>query len=245
MKHSDISRGFSANAIKWMAYLAMLLDHVAFCFLPTDSPLNMIFRVLGRIAAPVMCYFIAEGYAHTSDLRRYMGRLALMAVVSHVPYALCFGYTAFWRVWEVTSVIWSLLMGLVALTFWDRFAIPKHPFVTWAGRFVILGICCLLAYSADWNYIAVFWVVAFGALRGDKNKQAVGFAIGAGLYLLQTYRSGLLLTRYFPLGIVLFLPLLYAYNGTLGKKSKTLKWAGYWFYPVHLILLYLLTRLCA
>lgn len=235
--------GLNANTIKWMAYLAMLLDHVAFVFVPPSNPLYTVFRILGRIAAPAMCFFIAEGYVHTSNLKKYMGRLALMAVVSHVPYALCFGYSHIWQVWRVTSVIWSLLMGLVALVIVDRFTWKGHPLLTWGVRLTLVGVCCILAYSADWNYIAVLWVVAFGILRGSKGKQVLAFALGSALYLAQTYANGLLLGRYFPIGVVLFLPLLFLYNGTLGKKSPVLKWAGYWFYPVHLMVIYLLAML--
>ncbi len=236
-------RGMNANTLKWLANFAMLLDHMAYVFLPRESIFYFIFRCLGRIAAPVMCYFIAEGYAHTSNLKKYMGRLVLIAAISHVPYALCFGYSDIWQVWRVTSVIWSLFMGLVALTIVDRFVWKDHPILTWGVRLASVGVCCVLAYSADWNYIAVLWVVAFGVLRGSKGKQLLAFALGAVLYLAQTYANGLLLGYYFPIGVVLFLPLLFLYNGTLGKKSVVLKWAGYWFYPVHMLVIYLLAML--
>lgn len=233
-------RGLNANTIKWLAYVAMLFDHLAYVFLPKASLLYTLLRMLGRIAAPTMCFFIAEGYAHTSNLRKYLGRLAIMAVVSHVPYTLCFGYSRIWQVWRVTSVIWSLLMGLVALVIVDRFTWKGHPILTWGVRLALVGICCILSYSADWNYIAVLWVVAFGVLRGSKGRQIVAFGFGAAVYLAQTYANGLLLGLYFPIGVVLFLPLLLLYNGTLGKKSAVLKWAGYWFYPVHMLVIYLL-----
>lgn len=236
-------RGLSANIVKWIAYLAMLLDHIAYVFVPASHPLYLVFRVLGRIAAPTMCFFIAEGYAHTSNLKKYMGRLALMAVISHLPYALCFRYSNIWQVWRVTSVIWSLLMGLVALTIVDRFSWKGHPVLTLGVRTAAVGICCMLAYSADWNYIAVLWVVAFGLLKGSKGKQVLAFAFGAVLYLVQTYGNGLLMREFYPLGVVLFLPLFFLYNGKLGKKSAVLKWAGYWFYPVHLMAIYLVALL--
>lgn len=236
-------RGLSANIVKWTAYLAMLLDHIAYVFIPASYPLYMVFRVLGRIAAPTMCFFIAEGYAHTSNLKKYMGRLALMAIISHLPYALCFRYSNIWQVWRVTSVIWSLLMGLVALTIVDRFSWKGHLVLTLGVRTAAVGICCMLAYSADWNYIAVLWVVAFGLLKGSKGKQVLAFAFGAVLYLVQTYGNGLLMREFYPLGVVLFLPLFFLYNGKLGKKSAVLKWAGYWFYPVHLMAIYLVALL--
>lgn len=44
----------------------------------------------GRITAPVMCFFISEGYHHTHNLKRYFGRMCVFAVISHFAYAYCF-----------------------------------------------------------------------------------------------------------------------------------------------------------
>ncbi len=241
---AEQSVGLCANWIKLIAYAAMLLDHFAYCFLQKESALYLVFRIVGRIAAPVMCFFIAEGYRHTSNLKKYMGRLALMAVISHVPYVLCFGYgiSAAWKVWRVTSVIWSLLMGLVALTLFEKIRWEKYPILEWLARIAAVVVCALLAYSADWNYIAVIWILAFGLLYESKLRRTAAFLLGAVVYLGQCYRNGLL-TRWFPLGVVLFLPLLFLYTGKLGKKSKVRQWAAYWFYPVHLIVLYLIALL--
>ncbi len=243
MKEDPKSFGLSANTLKWLAYLAMLLDHIAYVFLEEGSPWYALFRILGRVAAPTMFFFIAEGYYHTSHLRKYIGRLAVMAVVSHIPYALCFGFDNFLEVWHVTSVMWTLLMGLVALTAVDRMAIPAHPLLTLVAKGMTVGLCCLLAYSADWNYIGVLWIVAFGLLRDRRSKQLVAFFAGALLYLTQTCRNGVLLSHLFPLGVFLFLPILFLYNGSRGNKNPVLKWMGYWFYPLHLTVLYLLSRM--
>lgn len=110
--------GFNANQIKVLAIGTMALDHGASVLLETSS-WEWCLRLLGRLTAPVMCFFIAEGYHHTSNLKKYMGRLLLLAVISHVPFHLCFGQDV-WAIWRSTDVGFSLLFGLVALTIWDR-----------------------------------------------------------------------------------------------------------------------------
>jgi hypothetical protein len=235
--------GLSANAVKWIAYLAMLLDHVAYVFVPEDHPLYTVFRMMGRVAAPTMFFFVTEGYYHTSDLKRYMGRIALMTVISHVPYALCFGYDRVWEVWRVTSVMWTLLMGLVALTAVDRLEIKAHPQFNILAKMAAVALCCFFAYSADWNYIGVIWVVAFGVLRGHKGKQLLAFFLGVIINFVQICEYGLFPRHLFPLGILLFIPVLFLYNGERGSKNPVLKWAGYWFYPLHLSVIYLLSRI--
>ena len=79
-------RGLNRNELKYLAITAMLLDHIAWYLLPFASPTAQIFHVVGRITAPLMCYFAAQGYRYTRSLPRYLGRLALFAAVSQVPW---------------------------------------------------------------------------------------------------------------------------------------------------------------
>ncbi len=64
----------------------MLIDHIAWAFVPTGTILGQIMHIIGRITAPIMSYFIAEGFYHTSNLKRYGLRLGIFAIISHIPY---------------------------------------------------------------------------------------------------------------------------------------------------------------
>ena len=103
----------NANTLKLIAVLAMVLDHAATVFLADTAPAALFFHAVGQIAAPIMCFFVAEGYAYTSNLKKYLLRLFIAAVISHVPYALCFKFTV-WEFWYVTGVLWGLFLGLLA-----------------------------------------------------------------------------------------------------------------------------------
>lgn len=127
----------NANTLKFIAVLAMVLDHAATVFLADTAPAALFFHAVGQIAAPIMCFFVAEGYAHTSNLKKYLLRLFIAAVISHVPYALCFKFTV-WEFWYVTGVLWGLFLGLLAVTLWKRLRAP-----VWV-RLLLLGLCCLL-----------------------------------------------------------------------------------------------------
>lgn len=169
-----------------------------------------------------MCFLIAEGYYHTSNLWRYMKRLFVMAVISHVPFALCFGYNV-WAFWQATDVLWALLLGLIALTIYHR--------KDWGmvRKLIGIGVCCLLAYPADWNYIAVLMVLLFGIFHGEKNPQTASHIAVTTLYELQAlaYSTSVLAK----LGILFSIPLLRRYNGQRGPKSKLIQWGFYWFLP--------------
>lgn len=90
----------NAFELKIVAITAMFLDHVVAITLSHNSYLGMLLRFPGRIVAPVMCYFIAEGYYKTSNPIKYAKRLLFFSIISHLPYNLLFGYEFF----EATSL---------------------------------------------------------------------------------------------------------------------------------------------
>lgn len=222
----------SANALKFFAVVVMVFDHCATVFLPLNTPISLWIHAFGQLAAPVMCFFIAEGYWHTTNLRRYLGRLLLAALLSHIPYTLCFNFCPL-RVWTATSIMWSLFLGLLALTLWRQ--------LQNAALRVLVTLCCsLLAYSANWNYIAVLWILAFGLFRSHPVEKWLAFSAVSLLYGFQYFLHGSLTPLWIRPFVLLALPILQLYGGNLGRKSKALQWGYYLFYPLHFIVLYLL-----
>ena len=223
----------TSNGLKCIAVAAMFFDHFFSVFLVQEGLAGSLLRITGRVAAPIMCYLVAEGFAHTRNVRKYLGRLFLFAVLSHFPYVAYFHLT--W--WKATSVIWGLFLGLLALT------LAKSGKLSFPLKLAAVLACCLLAYPADWNYIGVLWILYFGLYQGDFKKQMLSFAlIGIIVFLIpDLYHFGWEHTYQF--GIFLAIPLLYLYNGKRGRKSRLIKWGFYVFYPVHLVLLELLRLL--
>lgn len=178
----------NANTLKLIAVLAMVLDHAATVFLADTAPAALFFHAVGQIAAPIMCFFIAEGYTYTSNLKKYLLRLFIAAVISHVPYALCFKFTV-WEFWYVTGVLWGLFLGLLAVTLWKRLRAP-----VWV-RLLLLGLCCLLAYPANWNYIAVLWIFGFAVFRENPKKAMVVFRARHAFVCFAVFRLRLYAAR--------------------------------------------------
>ena len=224
----------NANTLKVIAMALMFVDHFAVVFFPGSALLHMLFRFPGRIVAPVICFFIAEGYHYTSDRKKYVLRLLALAVVSHIPFNVTF-YDSL-SPFTATSVIWALAMGLIALS------AVKSEKLHIAIKPVIVALCCAAAWTANWNFVAVLWIVAFGLFHGNFKRQILAFcAVGIVFHLAIVYhRFGF--SHWFQLGIFLSIPLLAMYNGRLGKKSKIMAYSFYVFYPAHLLVLYALDR---
>jgi TctA family transporter len=229
---------FTANKLKMIAIILMLLDHFVVIFIQEESVLHMVLRIPGRIVSPIICFLISEGYHYTSNRKNYIFRLFVLAVVSHIPFNIAFNHSL--SPLEATSVIWALVMGLVALT-----ALKSD--IPVALKPLILVLCCIAAYTANWNFIAVLWIVAFGLFHGNFKRQMLAFCV-VGIvcnlmpsYLRYIFSSGNYL-HWYQLGIFLAVPFLALYSGKLGKKSKAMSYSFYVFYPMHLILLFILNH---
>lgn len=96
-------RGLSATALKWIAVITMLVDHMTVCFLeriPGPSGwtiasssefwylLDRVGRAVGRQAFPIFAFFIVEGYYHTRSRGKYLARLSVFALISEGPFWL-------------------------------------------------------------------------------------------------------------------------------------------------------------
>ncbi|KGA95780.1 membrane protein [Alkalihalobacillus alcalophilus ATCC 27647 = CGMCC 1.3604] len=229
MQMSIKTKFINSNALKLLAVIAMVVDHASIWLVPDDTTLAIFARGFGRLAAPIIGYMIAEGYFYTSNKQKYLKRLFIFALISHFPFVMYFGLE--W--WQGTSVIWGLFMGLVAL------AISQTTYISRLIKVMIIALCCLLAWTADWNYILVLWILFFGIYKGQFKMQMISFAfIGTVFYILPGISLGM--DYAFRFGILLAIPFLALYNGERGKSSALIKWGFYVFYPAHLLVLYIL-----
>ncbi|MCL2301258.1 MAG: conjugal transfer protein TraX [Firmicutes bacterium] len=229
-------RGLSGSALKLIAIVAMTVDHATWVFLPgyrTDA-LTLALHIIGRLAAPTMMFFIAEGYYHTRDVKKYAGRMLLFALVSHFGYGLLFNKNLVpFRVIapNQTGILWGLSMGLIAL------AVYKSERLRAWQKWPLIGLCLLAAYPANWSTPAAAAVLLMGIFRGNFKKQMLGMtlcvAVYAAIYVLTIQPLyGLL-----QMTVVLAIPLLYSYNGRRGAGGKAMKWLFYVYYPAHMFIL--------
>ena len=107
-----MNKPLNRNAVKYIAVFAMLLDHIAWTFLSFRTPTAQIFHIVGRITAPLMCFFLAQGYEHTRSFKKYALRLFVFAVISEVPWWLMRGEELFTPSF---NMIFTLFLALLAV----------------------------------------------------------------------------------------------------------------------------------
>lgn len=229
----QFGKGMSAYTLKTIAIVAMVVDHVAAAFVPAGIILWQVMHAIGRLTAPIMCYFIAEGYYHTRNVTRYAMRLGCFALISHFPF--CFFEFGRWPVSDgglklyPTSIIWTLFLGLISLIVWSNDRLSP------AVKGILISGLCAAALFGDGSFSVVLCILGFGMYRGDFKKQALALLVTLAIpNLLMTLEP-------YWLGAFLVIPLLRQYNGSLGG-GKHSKWFFYVFYPLHLLVIRFLGR---
>jgi hypothetical protein len=228
---------FSGSQLKWLAIFTMLMDHTAKILyfrtsitiaVPYQTDTNRLiegseslspfFIMIGRLAFPIFCFLLVEGFVHTSNIKRYSIRLFLFALLSEIPYDLAFSK----RFVDIHSqnVFFTLWIGLLVIAglkkYWHSSlrSLPLSLVIIGSGVFV-----------AEWlqtdygGWIGVLLIVNFYLFRNRK--------------LLKCLFGGLILLQNSIFGLLAFI-FIYLYNGQRGRQ---LKYFFYWFYPVHLLVL--------
>lgn len=222
----------SGNMIKWLAIVFMIIDHSASAFLDDHSTPAIILHCMGKVTGPCMFYFIAEGYHYTRDLKKYVMRLGIFALISHFPYYIFVSYrepTGF-----VTSVFFTLLCALLALTVYERI---QMQMAKWLLILLLIGV----TRWSDWSFWGVLFTLGFGIFYGDMKKQWTTYALlNIGKVIVTVADKGPDMAYLIPrlISPVLVFTLFWMYSGERGMRGGTFsKWAFYVIYPVHLIVI--------
>lgn len=212
---------------------AMTIDHlisVIFPGYPTDWWI-IVLHIIGRLAAPIFWFFIAEGYHYTHNWKKYACRLLAFAVVGHFAYNFAFGipFIPFrTSIFNQTSVIWSLFWGLIALVISDGTKLKQWQ------KTILIAVICVITFCSDWSCIAVLAILQIGENRGCFRKQMTGMMICAAMYAAVYAIFINPVYGVIQLFVALTIPLLKIYNGERGSW-KGMKWLFYVYYPAHLI----------
>lgn len=234
--------GISAFTLKMIAIFAMLIDHIAWGFVPKSTLLGQAMHVIGRLTAPIMCYFIAEGYYHTHNVKKYALRLGIFALISHFPFILfeygrlSISYTDGFPFACKTGVIYTLFLGLISLIVWNSKKMNKLV------KIILIVLLCVAALPGDWEFLSVLWILFFGINHNNPKGQILSFIIISLPFTIIAPLSGLFRNKInwyqqlFQCGVFLAIPFFIHYNGKLGG-FKYSKWIFYIFYPLHLLIL--------
>lgn len=244
-------RGLDGSTLKLIAILTMLIDHVAAAFLArliitggvTESMVQQmpvlawardgallyqvytLMRKIGRIAFPIFCFLLSEGFWHTKNRRKYALRLGLFVLVSEIPFDLAFSGKALEFGYQ--NVFCTLFLGLLCMMLCYEIE-QKYPINP--NRYKVLQVVTTLFFMGiaevlrtDYGASGIMCIMVLYFFRFNRMQQLLAGAISF-LWELPAPAA--------------FLPIA-CYNG---KRGWNMKYFFYLFYPVHLLLIYLMCQ---
>lgn len=214
--------GISASSLKWIAIVTMLIDHFAIAIylnLPGfDVDLYRCFRYIGRIAFPIYCFLLVEGFLRTHNVKKYIARMAGMALLSEMP----FDMVRTGKYWDLSgqNVFFTLSSGLIVLYVIHRNAGFSEKKLCIQAITIVIGAVVANYGEFDYHYMGILTIVFFYYIRvfvSSKYRDIFG-----AVFLLFDIPASLAMIP------------IHFYNG---KRGFSCKLFFYMVYPVHLLIL--------
>lgn len=215
---------FDGHALKLIALLSMLIDHLGAVFFPQYRFL----RYIGRLAFPIFCFLLTEGYIHTRSRKRQLATLLIFAAISEIPFDLAFFSRPVNNGHQ--NVFFTLALAYFSMIAYD-FSVKNIKNAV-GGRivgiisvFLIMLIAELL--NTDYGAMGVALVFVFYMLKGRPLILFIAVALLNATGFPQFFAT-------------LSYPLVLGYNG---RRGRQLKWLFYIIYPLHLTIYALIAGL--
>lgn len=229
----------SAFVLKIIALISMTCDHCSYVIFGHFSFLNYI----GRIAFPIFAFQISEGYIHTNNLKKYFLRLFVFAIISQAPFML---FTSLYSSSQNLNIFFTLFLGLIAITIFDRFnkLQCKNKYMHYLYNFIGLIFVTSISYLAyllhcDYSYYGIAIIFIFYLFKNHKFLMNTAFIVCTIIY----YFKNLLYSSHYNIYLLIILStctsliFINLYNNNKGKNTK---YFLYLFYPIHLIVLWVI-----
>lgn len=225
----------SSFALHIIAMIFMLCDHMWATILDYEW-----LTCIGRIAFPIFAFLITEGYIHTSNINKYIKRMVIFAIITEIPFNLMVSASPIYPFHQ--NVLWTFVISLLTLKYLN-FDNTKNIFKS--ILIILLAIIIATVTMCDYFGAGVMMVVGFYIFRKSKFLQLL-MMIYVNMILIQGYSYPIDIagyTYYFPQQgfAVLSLIFIWLYNGKQGYHAKWFKIFCYAFYPLHMLILYILT----
>ena len=228
MNDRKLKTNLDTDFIKIIAVVSMTIDHIGGAFFPQYPA----FRWIGRIAFPLFCYCLTVGMMYTGDIKKYLFRLGVFAVISQPFWILAFNSDDITGNIFNLNIFFTLIVSLLgAWGFKERkwwlliLALILLNVINfdYAMTGLILILIFYLCKNKPWLGAAVYTLTYLPALNGNMADPLAlkigGHAIGFEIFAL------------------LALPFIYIQTNS-GLKIP--KWFFYIYYPVHLFAIYLI-----
>lgn len=222
----------NAFVLKIIACITMFIDHICYAIYGEPSWFNYI----GRLAFPIFAFQISEGFVHTKNVKNYLLRLFIFALISQIPFMLF--YTLIDDALYL-NVIFTLLFGLISMMAF------KYNKIAGIASAILLGVVAEKT-NCDYGFYGVIITFLFYIFRNNKVLLSSGFLVSTIIHyaklILSYWNYGtevlnFAFNYYLPYAIctLLSIIIILLYNK---KKGPNTRYLLYLFYPLHLLFVY-------
>ncbi len=229
--------------LKIIAIISMAIDHIGIAYFKYTTSMN----VIGRIAFPIFAFQISEGYTHTKNLKKYFFRLFLFALISQIPFFL---FESLFMEDYSLNIFFTLFFGLLCIFIYDKICNSSHHIskkkwldisLKYILAFTVIFFIGILAQvcNFDYGFFGIAIIFLFYFFRNHKVLMAISFILACIInYLPNIIKYPQYIGIYSQLCLFTILPIIFIcmYNKKQGKKIKYFLYA---FYPIHLLLIYI------
>ncbi len=220
------------NILKYLAIFTMLLDHIARIMLDHNLALIMI----GRVSFIIFAFVLAYNYIYnTSNKLNYIKRLFIFGLISQPFYMFSFNLTTL-------NIFITLALGLLIIYLSEQ-KVKKTPKAN--QTLIIIGLSSLFIFAADFINYSFLGIMLIGLIYCFlKNSNAKNLS----LLLIATFLVNFITVAQYPENIILSVSGLVSYliimlvcKTNINYKVYANKWLFFAFYPLHMIILKLIT----
>jgi hypothetical protein len=245
---------FDAYTLKWIAVIGMIANHVAIAFATVlPLPILLILYAVGGLTYVIMAYFVVEGFRHTSNLKKYIGRLFLFGLIAQAFHPTVLGVTEMMGLGIFLNIMFTIILGLLVLLMYDKI---KVRVLFW----LLFVVACVIAMFMDLFFVGVLVPLLYYAIKKESRRRTLPGVISGIIFAVFGLISAstpfvylvtgefaaemhavvemtgmsihlMLATPVFAIGCFLGAVLIRNYNGNRGKPAK---WLFYTVYPLHL-----------
>lgn len=203
--------------LKIIAAVSMTIDHVGAMFFPGQ----LYWTCIGRLAFPIFCFLIANGFFYTRSKLKYFIRLVVCAFLSQLPFIAMYYY-------ESRSI--AVLFAPDGL-----FSSP--------AQFFRLGFVHLNSiFTLTFGLLALIALDGICKFFGERDQKALGVVLGclpaAGLVWVCILIQCDYAVLGVPLMVAFYAAAVTAHNDPDGSNAKVV----FWSLPLIAIFIYMITR---
>ncbi len=150
--------------LKTIAVVTMTLDHIGAALVPRQLLLYSILRLIGRIAFPIFCFLLVEGFFYTKNRKKYILRLLIFAFISEIPFDFGVYLTADTFSYKLAfahqNTLFTLAIGMLTMTILEKY---KDKFPSYSMPALIVCLLALLlseALRTDYGMFGVFFIIS-------------------------------------------------------------------------------------